>query len=459
MDAEAAGNSAIAQGDAATAVAAKGVAIDGNSSGDINTGNKIDAAAGASVILAEAGATVIIGEAPVKMTAVDRDSALGKYLHLLISQNRYLQLQGIRSGGKLVNIELDRIYVTLRAARQHDDRASAEWLAGETALAPGERHRGMGEMPVADTTHVSVNQALADHKRLVVLGDPGSGKTTLLRYLTLLYARDRAERTQQVQDKLGIADADALSIFLPLRNIGSYMAQHHAKDDGTQGHALLLQFLASIISGCAAGRIGGGSCRDGALDVLGAFAVTSAIGYIVQSVQNESTRNEPQYKWLKNTLACNGGCDEMFRDVVSGTVDNRSWFRKFFDKLTEGLTVGYGYGGQAHLFVGVSGDAGVLVDSSKSICPYVNICVNAGPGVVFEGGQQYKVSPGKIDNGWTRMYGGFVTGSLGLSGSGQFLFNGDGQIQAVRGRSGVGPPGGAFGGSMCFQYVDKSTCR
>jgi formylglycine-generating enzyme required for sulfatase activity/energy-coupling factor transporter ATP-binding protein EcfA2 len=243
MDAAATGSSAIAQGRDATALAASAVGIGGNSNGNINTGQQLTAAPGSIVVNAEQGATVIIGEAPVKMTAVDRDSARGKYLHLLISQNRYLQLQGIRSGGKLVNIELDRIYVTLRAARLHDERPHADWLANETALAPGERHRGMAEMTATDTANVSVNQALAEHKRLVVLGDPGSGKTTLLRYLTLLYARDQAERTQSVQEKLRIADANVLPIFLPLRNIGSYLAHHHSKDDGTHGHALLLQFL------------------------------------------------------------------------------------------------------------------------------------------------------------------------------------------------------------------------
>lgn len=56
-------------------------------------------------------ASIVIGEAPVTMTAVDRESALGRYLHHVISRNRYLQLQGIRSGGKLVHIELDHIYI------------------------------------------------------------------------------------------------------------------------------------------------------------------------------------------------------------------------------------------------------------------------------------------------------------------------------------------------------------
>ena len=247
LNAQLAGSGAIAQGQDALAVGAQGVAIGGSSSGSINTGPQLTAAEGAQVIYAEEGATVVIGDAPVAMTAVDRESALGRYLQHLISQNRYLQLQGIRSGGKLVNIELDRIYVTLRATRQRTQRAEVDWLAHERALAPGERPRGENGAEPRDTTHVTVNEALADHKRLVVLGDPGSGKTTLLRYLALLYARDLAERTRLVDDKLGLAESGALPIFLPLRQIGRYLAEHRPNDDGTEGHAILLQFLAQML--------------------------------------------------------------------------------------------------------------------------------------------------------------------------------------------------------------------
>jgi hypothetical protein len=50
-----------------------------------------------------------------------------------------------------------------------------EWLAGETALAPGEGRR-LVEPGGPDTTQITVNQALAEHRHLVVLGDPGSGR-------------------------------------------------------------------------------------------------------------------------------------------------------------------------------------------------------------------------------------------------------------------------------------------
>jgi energy-coupling factor transporter ATP-binding protein EcfA2 len=243
MTAPAPAGGAIAQGSDTVAVGVGGLNIAGDNHGPINTGRDLTAAPGAQIVYAEQGATVVIGDAPVTMTAVARQSTLGRYLQTLISQNRYLQLQGIRSGGRLVNIELDRIYVTLRATRHPGQRTEVAWLADETALAPGERQRGQDQTPPGDTTQITVNAALAAHRRLVVLGDPGSGKTTLLRYLALLYARDLAEGTHLVAETLGLDEAETLPIVLPLRQIGRYLAEHHPQDDGTDGHALLLRFL------------------------------------------------------------------------------------------------------------------------------------------------------------------------------------------------------------------------
>src|SRR5512137_1438975 len=66
-----------------------------------------DSITGETIVIAQNGVQVVIGEQPIAMTAVQRESALGRYLSHVISRNRYLQLQGIRSGGKLVNIELE----------------------------------------------------------------------------------------------------------------------------------------------------------------------------------------------------------------------------------------------------------------------------------------------------------------------------------------------------------------
>ncbi len=196
------------------------------------------------VIIAKDGATVYAGEVPIAMSAVERASAMGRYLTHVISLNRYLQLQGIRSGGKLVHIELDRIYVRLRATRRQAAEEKERWLAEELMLAPGERHRLHQQgAPVTETVTVKVEEALAANPRLVVLGDPGSGKTTLLRYVALLYAKDLAESTSLAREELGLDESGRLPILLPLRKIGSFLRSHHSVDDGTEGHARLLNFL------------------------------------------------------------------------------------------------------------------------------------------------------------------------------------------------------------------------
>ena len=214
-------------------------------------GENIITGEGNTVVYAEQGATVVIGEAPVKMPAIDRESALGRYLQHLISRNRYLQLQGIRSGGKLVHIELDQIYITLRATRQREGSEEEAFLATEADLAPGERQRpARHSLTTTETVSISVNQALAEFERLVVLGDPGSGKTTLLRYLALRYARDLAEQDQVVETKLGLSDESGhLPILLYLRQIGSFIKEHRPNEDGTEGHALLLDFLHQSLQG------------------------------------------------------------------------------------------------------------------------------------------------------------------------------------------------------------------
>ncbi|MGD9100865.1 MAG: hypothetical protein PVF45_10335 [Anaerolineae bacterium] len=239
------GSGAIAQQDS-VAVTTGGVGVGGDVGGDVRTGDEIK---GDTVVVAKDGATIVFGEAPVAMTAVQRESALGRYLQHVIGHNRYLQLQGIRSGGKLVHIELDRIYITLRATRrrpvQHEEEA---WLQAEAAFAPGERGRlREGVAPATETVTVSVDEALAAYPRLVVLGDPGCGKTTLLRYLALLYARDLAEGADLVGDKLGLDERGRLPILLPLRKVGAFLRGQ--PDDGTQGHGLLLEFLFGTLKG------------------------------------------------------------------------------------------------------------------------------------------------------------------------------------------------------------------
>jgi formylglycine-generating enzyme required for sulfatase activity len=227
-----------------------GAVIGGNVSttnGDVvgRDQTKIDAQAGATVIYVQSGGRVVIGEEKVEMPAVQRSSDLGRYLEHLIAQNRYLELQGIRSGGRLVSVELERIYITLHTiqrGRAVNSDEETEWLQSQAALAPGETRR-LDRPESIDANETRVEQVLARHRHLVVLGDPGSGKTTLLRYLALIFSRDKAEGCCLVQERLGVAESGSLPLLLPLRKLGAFLQSRRPVEDGLDGHALLLQYL------------------------------------------------------------------------------------------------------------------------------------------------------------------------------------------------------------------------
>ncbi len=205
-----------------------------------------------TVIMQDGAKAVFVdNQDDVLLQGLDRESALGKYLTHVIAHNRYLQLQGIRSGGRLVHIELEHIYITLRTTQKRTVTAEASWLRHEAALAPGEMRKRPGHKQqtetITETVTVRVNKAMADHSRLVVLGDPGSGKTTLLRFLALIYARDMAEQNDLVAQKLSLSESGFLPILLPLRQIGAFLQKHG--DESVEGHAQLLEFLHKHLQG------------------------------------------------------------------------------------------------------------------------------------------------------------------------------------------------------------------
>jgi hypothetical protein len=177
---------------------------------------------------------------------LDRVEALKRYLSHVISANRSLQLQGIRSAGKLISIELEKVYVTLCTTATTSRAEEEQWLRKEADVLPGENLRpamhshGPQPNPTAKM-ELKVQQALRRHHRLVVVGDPGCGKTTLLSYLALTYARNWVEKEGLLQERLALTQP-RLPILLPLRKFAVHL-QHAHLDKSLDGPALLLNYL------------------------------------------------------------------------------------------------------------------------------------------------------------------------------------------------------------------------
>jgi formylglycine-generating enzyme required for sulfatase activity/energy-coupling factor transporter ATP-binding protein EcfA2 len=235
------GPGAVAQ-DQGVAATTEGVAVGRDVGGDVLTGE----ARKLELVVAQEGGTVIVGRPPVETPSVDPSTALDRYLRHAVQSNRRLQLQRIRSAGRLVSIDLEQVYVTLtatvrRAVSGEDarpDRAT-EPFPGEAAKTA---HRAAGRpRETLAQVKVKVQEALAAEARLVVLGDPGCGKTTLLRYLALTYARDLHGEAGLVARRLELSER-RLPILLPLRDLSRYLETHHP-DPSTDGPRLLLDYL------------------------------------------------------------------------------------------------------------------------------------------------------------------------------------------------------------------------
>jgi formylglycine-generating enzyme required for sulfatase activity len=192
------------------------------------------------------------GKPPARPRMVDPRRAQHAYLTHVIDGTQHLRLQGIRSAGELVSIDLEEVYITLDAVQKRavePDELESE-LARIAGLVPGDKAWHAEALREREVEVVlSVNQALADHPRLVVLGAPGSGKTTFLHYLALTYARDLRDRPGLVAERLGLEDKEErrLPVLLPLRDFARHLSTTQ-EDAGLDGPRFLLDYLSDYFS-------------------------------------------------------------------------------------------------------------------------------------------------------------------------------------------------------------------
>jgi HEAT repeat protein len=168
--------------------------------------------------------------------------ARARYRRHVIDRFSKLTLYSVTSDKPLA-VDLERVFVKLSATEREQPRGmgSADSVmppdtlekALLVAIAEARTEARIGREALTAERQVSLNQALAAHSELAVIGAPGSGKTTLLRYIALSFAR------RQAKARFGL-DEDRLPVFVTLRDFNKYM---EALDRNVPGVAGLLSEL------------------------------------------------------------------------------------------------------------------------------------------------------------------------------------------------------------------------
>jgi len=160
-------------------------------------------------------------------------AAVTRYRENLISNSRHLHLQGIETGGQLISVDLERVYVALTSIDQPDTVATS--LNSRTP-------RPASESDSVSYQPMPITEALRRHSRLVIVGAPGSGKSTLLSFMALSYAQDLGAPDRIVYNRLELLEAGRIPILLPLRTFGAHLKVKYA-DESQDGPNLLVTYL------------------------------------------------------------------------------------------------------------------------------------------------------------------------------------------------------------------------
>jgi energy-coupling factor transporter ATP-binding protein EcfA2/ribosomal protein L17 len=129
-----------------------------------------------------------------------------RYISQIIDYNENLDFVGIPELKDRQALRIEDVFISLQTQVESSDSYSfKESLKG---LKKRNIRAHFGDIGPKTRRQLSVNQALAENQKIVILGDPGAGKTTLLKYIVLAFAEDKA-------DKIGLQET-RLPIFIRL---------------------------------------------------------------------------------------------------------------------------------------------------------------------------------------------------------------------------------------------------
>ena len=135
------------------------------------------------------GSVIITGDHVTYTSQAQSDpgAALAAYRHVLVTSYRHLPLRGVdvRASDPTrgqQHLDLARVYVDLHTTTAVPRADGDTPRRRERGLRGEDEHRPLGAL-----------EAIANHRHLVLLGDPGSGKSTLLNHLTLCLAAHGVE--------------------------------------------------------------------------------------------------------------------------------------------------------------------------------------------------------------------------------------------------------------------------
>jgi energy-coupling factor transporter ATP-binding protein EcfA2 len=156
------------------------------------------------------------------------DATARHYYNALIEDLRWLDISGIDKGESF-RIPLSEMYIRLRVVLQEDGTSAS---GPPRPRAKGMRIRAVHQEDI-DSRHdapdesesIGIHGALAQHKRMVIVGEPGSGKTTFLRFIALMIARAMNEGISDIaESKLGLTPPLPIPILISCWDFSNYLA-------------------------------------------------------------------------------------------------------------------------------------------------------------------------------------------------------------------------------------------